>query len=79
MTTERAGILLKYGVLQCSKKEHRFLFLLNYFTPGIPKEPKHARAWPLSAITAHDSELGQRCAAILAVTALMKPLPPKAA
>ena len=39
MTTERAGILLKYGVLQCSKKEHRFLFLLNYFIPGIPKEP----------------------------------------
>lgn len=45
----------------------------------IPTGKSHTRAWPLSTIRAHDSELGRRCAAILAVTAPMKPLPPKAA
>jgi hypothetical protein len=40
MTTKRAGILLECIVLQCSKNERNKLFLLNYVTPGIPKEPE---------------------------------------
>jgi len=37
MTTERARILLKRSVLQRSKNNASNVFLINYFTPGIPK------------------------------------------
>ena len=39
MAAERAGILIKIRRIAVQQKERSSLFLFNYFTPGIPKEP----------------------------------------
>lgn len=39
-----------------------------------PAFPPTARAWHLSTLQKHNPELGRRCAALLAVAALMPPL-----
>ena len=40
----------------------------------IQQGPRLVTHWRLATLHAHDPELGRRCAALLAVTALMTPL-----
>jgi len=46
MTMECTEILFKYSVLQCGKKERKYLFLNRHFIPEIPKEPLNNRSLP---------------------------------
>lgn len=67
------GVSMNYARLKAKQGE------LPPLSAQIETRTKSIRAWPLSVLIAHNQELGKRCALLVAVTDLMKPLPPKAA
>lgn len=72
-------VALALGVAMNTARRYSLDGTLPPLTAQIPTRSKHVRAWPLSILAAHDPELSRRCAALLAVADLMKPLPLKAA
>ena len=72
-------VALALGVAMNTARRYSLMGELPPLSAQIETRSKAARAWPLSVIRAHDPELARRCAALLAVVALMQPLPLKAA
>lgn len=69
-------VALVLGVAMNTARRYSLNGALPPLTAQIPTRTNKVRAWPLSVIRAHDSELGKRCAALLA---MVETFPRKAA